>query len=225
MDWRPELSGCGFAVAVIPELKRGPTHELCQPANNPRRFLWVEINSFVYCQLLQRLSICGANGLDGNHRRRKSLDSDARTLPFDTSHSSDGCQWIHFVKVSSGPTDCSEEKTNALHRGQRDVDPCSLCDLSKSMGGSGNIRHDVLSGSGIGVLGRGHQSGIDGAEHSRWLEDVWAASKVLNRFAVRAVKKWSLAVAKKLRRKERPREATVPRIAPASGRGRAASSP
>ena len=64
-----------------------------------------------------------------------------------------------------------------------------LCDLVESMGDGGNVRHDVLSGAGIGTLGRGHQSGIDGAEHPRWLEDVRAASKVLNRFTVRAFQK------------------------------------
>ena len=138
------------------------------------------------CQLLQRFSVFRAFGLDGNHRRGKSLDSDTRTLSFDTRHCGDGCQWIRSVEVSSGAAHCSEEETNALNRGQWGVDPCSLCDLSESMGGSGNIRRDVLSGSGVGVLGRGHQSGIDGAEYLRWFEDVRTTSKVLNRLTVRA---------------------------------------
>ncbi len=47
MDWRPELSGFGFTVAVIPEPERSPSHEFGQTANNPRRFLRCEINAFV----------------------------------------------------------------------------------------------------------------------------------------------------------------------------------
>lgn len=129
----------------------------------------------------------------------KSLYRDAGSLHFDTRHCGDGCQWFHFVEVPAGSTHCNEEEANALHRRQWVVDPCPLCDLSESMGGGGNIRHHVLSGAGIGTPGRGHQSGIDGAEHSRWLEGVRAASKVLNRFTAEPFRKegWKCQPAEK----------------------------